>query len=309
MFPLSQLRPCSQPEARSLQTVAIYCHFLRNSTSSRHTTRQLLPQLTPHREINNMASFFGSPLEDLIGKANATTASAASPGTTRQGISSSVYASSASGGACNTAGANMRSGCLTPSSKVQEVAYEDLVAISAPSNASGGSSSAFSDTLKHPSTVIKSGTEVLRIYLPFDKLPLAWLNALLLYLLQANLSLRVHLYVRSLLRPCLQDIFEDAKLASQLTTTMRKYLIDLGTALRFFFLKPSGRLDASDCAENFVEKDFFGAIVGLQEHTVELSEILGEESVVGDQPVWSLPYLSCPGCPSTLTGPDEEEML
>ncbi|KAF1849126.1 uncharacterized protein K460DRAFT_394029 [Cucurbitaria berberidis CBS 394.84] len=230
-----------------------------------------------------MASFFAAPRLDLSGSVNTASTSTWSFRTAQQGTPFSTSSSSATGGSLfglRTTNANMSSHGIMASPKVQELSYECLVKVPAPKHAFPNSSGPLKDTLKHPSTVPNSNTEILRIYLPFDNVPLSWLNALLVHIHQQTPTYppEIQLCVRSLLRPYLQDIDENPKLAYDLTDMLRKGL-DLGTPLKFFFLRPSVQAGSGrDCFADFVEKDLLRAIEGLREHDVELSDILGEES-------------------------------
>jgi hypothetical protein len=88
--------------------------------------------------------------------------------------------------------------------------------------------------------------------------------------------------VRSLLRLCLQDIEEDPALEQAMTFLVANWSA-VDTTFKFFFLRP-GVPANRDRFQNFVEKDLIRAVEGLQEHDVELSEILGEESCLYGQP-------------------------
>ena len=56
----------------------------------------------------------------------------------------------------------------------------------------------------------------------------------------------------------------------------------VNTTFKFFFLRPGVPADR-DRFQNFVGKDLMRAVEGLEEHDVELSEILGEESILYGQ--------------------------
>ncbi|CAO2653852.1 Nn.00g105850.m01.CDS01 [Neocucurbitaria sp. VM-36] len=242
-----------------------------------------------------MASIFATPSHDFGGRVNTTAASAWSMRTPQQGTPFSFSSSRAVAGSLSeprTSHATVSPLSMTALPKVQELSYEDLVEVSAPQREFSNSPSPLQDTLRHPSTVPHSTTEILRIYLPFDKLPLSWLNALLLHIHQQATKSphEVHLCVRSLLLPCLKDIDEDPKLAQALTTLLRK-CVNLGTPMKCFFLHPFVQVAHShDDFANFIERNLLRAIKGLKEHDVELSDILGEESCLFNQSVASSQY-------------------
>ncbi len=136
----------------------------------------------------------------------------------------------------------------------------------------------FHDALDEP----KPGTQVLRIFTPFGKLPFQYLESLLMsQVQQRNRTLReVQVCIESTLRPCLLDINDDFSLNLRFTSLTMKWHAS-GLSLKFFFLHPS--VQVGICRQpfrNFVEKDLAKAIAALREHDVELSDILGEESVL-----------------------------
>ncbi|CAN9473506.1 unnamed protein product [Alternaria alternata] len=88
----------------------------------------------------------------------------------------------------------------------------------------------------------------------------------------------VHLCVRLLHRLCLQDIEEDRPLREKMLSMISERMT-FGTTVKFFLHRLGVDVDR-DCFQNFVEKDLVRAIQGLQEHDVELSEILDEESCI-----------------------------
>jgi hypothetical protein len=135
-----------------------------------------------------------------------------------------------------------------------------------------------------PTTILGGDVKILRIYLSLEHLPPQCLEEMYAYFQQQNSNpLReIHLCVRSLLRPCLQDIDEDLAL-EQATTSMVAKWTAINTTFKFFFLRPGQPTDR-DRFQNFVEKDLVRAVEGLKEHDVELSEILGEESCLYGQP-------------------------
>jgi hypothetical protein len=134
--------------------------------------------------------------------------------------------------------------------------------------------------IQNPNTVLDGDIQILRVYLSLEDLPPKSLHGMFLYFQNqgTNLLQEIHLCIRSLLRPCLQDIDEDCTLQEKML-----YMVDewftFGTAVKFFFHRPGVEVDR-DRFQNFVEKDFQRAVQGLREHDVELSEILGEESWV-----------------------------
>ncbi|CAN9428580.1 unnamed protein product [Alternaria alternata] len=88
----------------------------------------------------------------------------------------------------------------------------------------------------------------------------------------------VHLCVRLLHRLCLQDIEEDRPLREKMLSMISERMT-FGTTVKFFLHRLGVDVDR-DCFQNFVEKDLVRAIQELQEHDVELSEILDEESCI-----------------------------
>jgi hypothetical protein len=135
-----------------------------------------------------------------------------------------------------------------------------------------------------PTTVLHGDVQILRIYLSLEHLPPQCLDEMYAHFQQHNVSpiLEIHLCVRSLLRPCLQDIDEDPALEQAMTSMVANWST-VNTTFKFFFLRPGVPTDR-DRFQNFVEKDLVRAIEGLKEHDVELSEILGEESCLYGQP-------------------------
>jgi hypothetical protein len=135
-----------------------------------------------------------------------------------------------------------------------------------------------------PTTILNGDVQILRIYLSLSHLPPQCLDEMHAYFQQHNVSpiLEIHLCVRSLLRPCLQDIAEDSALEQAMTSMVANWAA-VTTTFKFFFLRPGVPTDR-DRFQNFVEKDLVRAIEGLKEHDVELSEILGEESCLYGQP-------------------------
>ncbi|KAF1945606.1 hypothetical protein EJ02DRAFT_431401 [Clathrospora elynae] len=134
-----------------------------------------------------------------------------------------------------------------------------------------------------PSSILNGDIQILRIYLPLEQLPLQWLEEAYFHCQKQNSNpLReVHLCVRSPLRPCLQDIDEDPVREQAMKAMVEKWAV-VNTVLKFFFLRPDVQA-GRDRFQNFVEKDLMQAIEGLQDGDVELSDILGEESVLYDQ--------------------------
>ena len=64
-----------------------------------------------------------------------------------------------------------------------------------------------------------------------------------------------------------------------------------------------------DDSSNFVEKDLQRAIEGLQEHDVELSDILGEESCLFNESVPSSLSASCGPSSSSSSMDFDDELL
>ncbi|KAG9190361.1 hypothetical protein G6011_08449 [Alternaria panax] len=134
--------------------------------------------------------------------------------------------------------------------------------------------------IPNPASILNGETQILRIYLSLEDLPPESLHGMFLHFQKqgANPLQEVHLCVRSLLRPCLQDIDEDCALRKKMLFMISEWLT-FGTTVKFFFHRLGVDVDR-DCFQNFVEKDLMRAIQGLKEHDVELLEILGEESWV-----------------------------
>jgi hypothetical protein len=132
-------------------------------------------------------------------------------------------------------------------------------------------------------TILNGDIQTLRMYLSFEHLPPQCLDEMYAYFQQHDVHplLEIHLCVRSLLRPCLQDFAEDSALEQAMTSMVANWAA-VNTTFKFFFLRPGVPTDR-DRFQNFVEKDLVRAIEGLKEHDVELSEILGEESCLYGQ--------------------------
>jgi hypothetical protein len=111
-------------------------------------------------------------------------------------------------------------------------------------------------------------------------LPSKSLHGMFLYFQKQGINpiQEVRLCARSLHRLCLQDIEKDRPLREKMLFMISEWMT-FGTTVKFFLHRLGVDVDR-DCFQNFVEKDLVRAIKGLQEHDVELSEILGEESCV-----------------------------
>ena len=134
--------------------------------------------------------------------------------------------------------------------------------------------------IQDPTTILDGNIQVVRIYLSLEDLPPSPLHDILLNFQNqgANPLQEIHLCIRSLLRPCLQDIYEDRELEEAMLLMVDQWFA-FGTAVKFFFHRP-GVDTARDRFQNFVEKDLVRAVQGLAEGDAELSEILGVESCV-----------------------------
>ncbi|RMZ69628.1 hypothetical protein GMOD_00006461 [Pyrenophora seminiperda CCB06] len=134
------------------------------------------------------------------------------------------------------------------------------------------------------STILSNGNiHILRIYLPLNQLPPYCLTEMYKSIQQLDSSnpLReMQICICSHLRPCLQDIHEQDTLR-QLLLGMVSDWKTVNTTIKFYFLH-------KQFPENmyhyrlfmwFVERDLMGAINGLRDGDVELSEILGDESI------------------------------
>lgn len=134
--------------------------------------------------------------------------------------------------------------------------------------------------IQDPTNILDGDIHVVRIYLSLEDLPPSSLHDILLNFQNQgqNPLQEIHLCIRSLHRPCLQDIYEDRKLEEAMLFMVDQWFA-FGTAVKIFFHRPGVDADR-DRFQNFVEKDLVRAIRGLAEGDVELSEILGGESCV-----------------------------
>ena len=128
-------------------------------------------------------------------------------------------------------------------------------------------------TTQEPSLLIKD-VKVLRIYVQLDELPFVLLDAVYIQS-QASGSLReLHICIQSFLRPALQDIQNSYGLKLALTSTMRKWTTS-NTVLKSFFLVPKGTFGPGYVdSSSYQEVDLWTAIAGLDEGSVELTDIL-----------------------------------
>jgi len=133
-------------------------------------------------------------------------------------------------------------------------------------------------------TVLSGDVDILRIYLPLDQFPPYCMAEIYTHVQQqsTNSLVEIHLCVRSLLRPCLQDMNENDELKEAVMDMVLNWKA-VNTDIKFYFLRKGVRADR-DCFQNFIEKDLMRAIKGLPDGDVELSEILGEESILNNQP-------------------------
>lgn len=134
--------------------------------------------------------------------------------------------------------------------------------------------------LKDLSTILNGDTKIIRVYLPFDALPLDWLDSLLQYFSRQNNNPihEIHICIRSLLRPCLQDIYDESYPASGIASMFLNWTSS-GTSLLFYFYRLGADITPGrDRFPTFHEKDLMRAIEGLSEHDEVLTEILGDES-------------------------------
>jgi hypothetical protein len=163
----------------------------------------------------------------------------------------------------------------------QSSSPHDLVLAAVSTDATGKQST---KKILDPTTILKGDIQTLRIYLSVEHLPPQCLYEMYAYFHQqsSNPLREIHLCVRSLLRPCLQNIDEDPALEHAMMSMVANWAA-VNTTLKFFFLRPGVPTDR-DRFQNFVEKDLVRAVEGLKEHDVELSEILGEESCLYGQP-------------------------
>jgi len=138
--------------------------------------------------------------------------------------------------------------------------------------------------IKDPVTVLGGDVHILRIYLPLDQLPPYCIDEIYIYFQQQSSKslVEIHLCIRSLLRPCLQDVDENNELKEAVMNMVSNWKA-VNTNIKFYFLRKGVQANR-DCFQHFIEKDLMRAIKGLQDGDVELSEILGEESILDSRP-------------------------
>ncbi|KAI4914725.1 hypothetical protein J4E90_004757 [Alternaria incomplexa] len=177
-------------------------------------------------------------------------------------------------------------GAKLPSPTATAPAVQKLPAVSPPTGlvfafvATDATGKQTTKKIQDPATILDGDIHVVRVYLSLENLPPSPLHDILLNFQNQgqNPLQEIHLCVRSLLRPCLQDIYENSELEEAMLFMVDQWFA-FGTAVKFFFHRP-GVDTARDRFQNFVEKDLVRAVQGLAEGDVELSEILGEESCV-----------------------------
>lgn len=139
--------------------------------------------------------------------------------------------------------------------------------------------------LKKVAAILSGKIHVLRIYLPLCDLPLAWLDSLFYHCRAQSHSPvnEIHLCIRSLLRPVLQDINDDAQLSRAISTMVQNWT-SINVPIKFSFHHLDATIKGRDRLQNFHEKDLVTAMAALPEHGVELTDILGNESRAVAQP-------------------------
>jgi len=133
--------------------------------------------------------------------------------------------------------------------------------------------------LKDITTALHGDTDVLRIYLRLDALPLAWLDSLFHHFHAPNHSPfhEIHLCIRSLLRPVLQDLNDDPQLSRAISIMVQNWA-SINVTIKFSFYHLGATIESHDRLRNFHEKDLLTAMAALPEHGIALTDILGEES-------------------------------
>jgi hypothetical protein len=125
----------------------------------------------------------------------------------------------------------------------------------------------------HDLRALTSDIDILRIYVSLDEIPFALLDALQVHLRDLSLSVEVHVCIQSLLRPALQQVYENLGLERGLVSTIRKWQT-LGTTLKFFFLRPDVPLHTDlEVYSNHQQVDLLPAIIGLAKGPLELPSV------------------------------------
>jgi hypothetical protein len=132
------------------------------------------------------------------------------------------------------------------------------------------------------------------MYISFDEIPFALLDALYNFLQGSDDLEEIHLCIQSHLRPAIQDINDNFGLQRALTSAIRKWS-SLNTALKFFFLLPD--IDqGSHCIifTSYQEANVLTAIKDLNNTPAELTEnlALAERSPPTQPPLMSGPILN-----------------
>jgi hypothetical protein len=182
------------------------------------------------------------------------------------------------------------SGPSSPNSSTAYSAFGAPTSQSLPFKAPSSVKELSGETLDNATTtdpaILIQDVDVLRLYVDIADVPFALLDSLHTHSQLSSTFHELHICVQLSLRPALQDIQNSIDLKRAITSTMRSWAAS-STILKFYFPLPSVQSGASSSSFNdYQEVDLWTAVAGLDEATVELTEILRKaegRSTVGDQ--------------------------